>query len=135
MPPLVEVTLPVVLTLVPPVVAVTSTVTVHVPPVEIVPPLKVRLVLPAAGANVGVPQPFVVAFGVAATCIPAGKASVKATPVRAVPEFGFVTVRVNVLTPPTVIGLGENALAIEGGASTVNVSVPVLPVPPFVEVT
>lgn len=38
-------------------------------------------VLPAAGAKVGDPHPLVVAFGVAATCRPAGNVSMKATPV------------------------------------------------------
>jgi hypothetical protein len=61
--------------------------------------------------------------------------SVKATPVRAVPAFGFVIAKVSVLTPPTAIGFGENAFAMLGGETTVNVSVPVLPVPPLVEVT
>jgi hypothetical protein len=134
-PPLVEVTLPVVLSLAPLVVAVTLTLTVHVPLAAIVPPEKLNDVLPAAGANVGEPQPVVVAFGVAATWRPAGKVSVKATPVRAVAAFGLVTVKVNVLTAPTAIKLGEKAFARFGAASTVNVSVPVFPVPPFVEVT
>jgi len=66
-PPLVEVTLPVVFTLAPAVVAVTLTVTVQVPLAAIVPPEKLTEVFPAAGANVGEPQPVVVAFGVAAT--------------------------------------------------------------------
>jgi hypothetical protein len=66
-PPLVEVTLPVVLTLAPPVVAVTATVTVQVPLAAMVPPEKLTEVLPAAGAKVGDPQPVVVALGVAAT--------------------------------------------------------------------
>jgi len=61
--------------------------------------------------------------------------SVKATPVSDVPAFGFVIVNVSVLTPPTAIAFGENAFAMLGGESTANVSVPVLPVPPFVEVT
>ena len=134
-PPLVEVTLPVVLTLALPVVAVTATVTVQVPLAAMVPPEKLTEVLPAAGAKVGEPQPVVVAFGVAATSIPAGNVSVKATPVRVVPVLEFVIVKVSVLTPPTAIGFGENALAMLGGATTDKVSVPVLPVPPLVEVT
>lgn len=134
-PPFVEVTLPVVLILEPLVVAITSTVIVHDPLAAIVPPLKLTVVLPAAGANVGAPQPAVVAFGVAATSMPAGNASVKATPVRAVPVFGFVIVNVSVLTPPTTIGFGENAFAIEGGATTLMLADAVPPVPPSVEVT
>jgi hypothetical protein len=86
----------------PPVVAVTSTVTVQG---------AARgdgasreddggAVLPAAGAKVGAPQAVVVAFGVAATSRPAGNESVKATPVRAAPSFGLVIVNVSVLTLP-----------------------------------
>src|SRR6478672_9182243 len=134
-PPLVEVTLPVVLALAPLVVAVTATVTVQVPLAAMVPPEKLKEVFPAAGAKVGDPHPVVVAFGVAATCRPAGNESVKATPVRAVPVLGLVMVKVSVLTPPTAMGLGEKALAMLGGAATVRVSEPVLPVPPLVEVT
>jgi hypothetical protein len=134
-PPLVEVTLPVVLTFEPGAVGVTLTTTVHVPLAAMVPPEKLSDVLPAAGANVEEPQPLVLALGDAATCNPAGKESVKATPVSAVPAFGFVIVKVSVLTPPTATGFGENALAILGGESTVSVSAPVLPVPPLVEVT
>jgi hypothetical protein len=102
---LVDETLPEVLFLVPLVVAVTSTVTVHVPLAIIDPPLREIEVSPAAGLNVP-PQVFV-ALGVAATSVPAGNESVKATPVRAVPVFGFVIVKVNVVTPPTTIGSGE----------------------------
>jgi len=133
-PPLVEDTFPVVLFFTPLVVAVTSTVTVQLPLAGIVPPAKVNVVLPAAGAKVGVPQLLVVTFGVAATSKPAGKASVNATPVNAVPVFGFVIVKVSVEVPPTAIGSGAKFFAIDGALKTVNVSVPVLPVPPFVEV-
>jgi hypothetical protein len=76
-----------------------------------------------------------VALGVAATCKPAGNVSLNATPVSAVPAFGFVIVKVSVLTPPTAIEFGENDLLIPGAVLTVSVSLPVLPVPPFVEVT
>jgi hypothetical protein len=104
-PPLVDETLPDVLLLVPLVVAVTSTVTVHEPLAAMEPPLREIEVSPATGLKVP-PQEFV-AFGVAATSVPAGNESVKATPVRVVPAFGFVIVKVNVLTPPTAIGSGE----------------------------
>ena len=57
-PPSVEVTALVVLGLRPPVVPVTSTVTVQVPPAAMVPPEKLSEVSPAAGAKVGVPQPW-----------------------------------------------------------------------------
>jgi hypothetical protein len=134
-PPLVEVTLPVVFTLAPPVVAVTLTVTVQVPLAATVLPEKLNDVLPAAGAKVGEPHPEMVTLGVAATCKPAGNESVKPTPVRAVPAFGFAIVKVSALTPPTAIGFGANALVMLGGEIAVKVAVPVLPVPPLVEVT
>src|SRR5438876_764971 len=88
-PPFAEVTLPVVLTFEPLVVAVTATETVQVPLVAMVPPEKLNEVLPAAGVKVGEPQPLVLALGVAATCKPAGNVSVNPTPVSAVPAFGL----------------------------------------------
>src|SRR5215216_204960 len=125
-PPFVEETLPVVLFLTPAVVGVTLTETVHDPDTRIVPREKLRLVSPAIGANVGEPHPSVVTFGMAATCKPVGRPSLNATPVRDVPAFGFVIVKLNVLVPPTLILLAVNDFAIEGGMSTVTVSEPVL---------
>jgi hypothetical protein len=121
-PPFVELTLPVVFTFEPLLVAVTSTVTVHVPLAAIVPPVKLTEVFPAAGAKVGEPHPVDVMFGVVATCKPAGKLSVKATPVKAVPVFEFVIVKVRVLTPPTLIGFGENTFEMLGGDRGVTVT-------------
>src|SRR4028119_1863638 len=89
----------------------------------------------ATGANVGEPQPVIETFGVNATSIPAGNGSVKATPVRAKPVLGFVRVNVRVLTPPMAMGFGENDLLIPGAVPTMRISLPVLPVPPLVEVT
>jgi hypothetical protein len=66
-PPFAEVTLPVVLFFKPLVVAVTSTETVHDPLAAMVPPVKVRVVSDAAGANVGVPQDEEDALGSEAT--------------------------------------------------------------------
>jgi len=111
----------------PAVVAVTLTWAVHEPLAGIVPPLKVRAVLPAAGAHVA-PVQVVEAEGVAATCVPAGKASVKAAPVSCV-VFVFVSVNVRVETPFTAIGFGENAFAIVGliaVVQTVNVTLSML---------
>jgi hypothetical protein len=88
-PPSVEVTFPVVLTLLPDVVAVTFTLTAHDELPEIVPPLRLIPVLPAA-----VPPQVSLRFGVEATCRPLGRLSVTATPVSAVP-LGFVIVRSN----------------------------------------
>src|SRR4028118_719429 len=83
----------------------------------------------------GGPRPVTETFGVNATSIPAGNGSVKATPVRAKPVLGFVRVNVRVLTPPMAMGFGENDLLIPGAVPTMRISLPVLPVPPLVEVT
>ncbi len=64
-PPLVELTLPVVLGLEPEVVAVTFTLTAHDELAETVPPVRLMLKLPEAGANV--PPHVLVAPGVPAT--------------------------------------------------------------------
>lgn len=74
---------------------------------------KDKDVVPAPGAQVGVPPHVVVAEGVAATCNPDGSESVNMTPVNAI-EFEFARVNVNVDVPLTAIGLGENALVIVG---------------------
>src|SRR5262249_14037091 len=94
--------------------------------------LNVNVVSPAAGVNV--PHPGT-AFGVGATCNPAGSASVKATPVRVVVVFGFVIVKVRVATPPLSGIVGTlNALLIVGAPMTVRVAVLlVLPAPVWVE--
>src|SRR5688572_3508594 len=105
-PPLVEETLPEVLFFVPLVVAMISIVTVQEPLAAIVPPLNEMEVFPGAGEKAGEPQPEVEAFGVAATSVPAGKESVKATPVRAVPALGLLMVKVKVEIPLTTIGSG-----------------------------
>jgi len=135
-PPLVALTVPVVLTLLPAVVAVTFTEAVHVPPTAMVPPLKLIELAPALGLKVGVPQPLVVALGVEATCTPDGKESLTPTPASAaVLAAGLVIVNVSVEVPPTGMLVGKNALVMVGAVSTVKVSVPVLPVPPFVALT
>src|SRR5229473_892053 len=134
-PPLVELTLPVMLSLEPEVVGVTFTLTAHELLSAILPPLKLMVVSPAAGVNVP-PLHVLLAFGVAATCRPAGKVSLTATPLKAVPVLGLVMVKVRVEVPPTEVVVGEKALLILGGATTVSVTVLLLePVPPSVEVT
>jgi len=92
----------------PVVVAVTVTVTVHVPPLGgIVPPLKPTLPPPGAAATVP-PQVVAALLGVAIVK-PLGKVSVKAAPVAApVPVLPSVMVSVDV--PVEVTELGENAL-------------------------
>jgi hypothetical protein len=78
-PPLFEVTAPVVLFFTPAVVPVMLTATVQVPAAAMVPPEKVKVVSPAFGAKV--PPQLVLAPGVEATAKPAGSVSGKPTPV------------------------------------------------------
>jgi len=121
-PPLLDVTTPVVFTAFPAVVLVTCTVTVQVPPTATVPVEKARAVSPAAGAKVGVPHPVVVAAGGVATWSPVGNVSLTATPVRAtVLSAGLVSVSCNVLVPPVGMLAGRNALLIVGGLTSVKV--------------
>jgi len=130
-PPLVDVTAPVVLFLTPAVVPVTVTLKVHMPPPAIVAPLSVIKLLPV---TVKVPPHWLepALFGVVS---PAGRVSVKPTPVNDVDEFGLVIVKLRLVVPPTEMFAAPNALLIVGGASTVTVAVLlVAPVPPSVDV-
>jgi hypothetical protein len=117
-------TAPLVLLYVPVADAVTSTLTVHVPPAAIVPPVKEMLVAPAVGANVGVPQPLVEAFGVLATTIPVGNVSAKATPLSALFWFGLVMTKVSVDGPGTRTGFGANCFVMLGGFNAVIEALP-----------
>src|SRR5687768_3086943 len=137
-PPLVEATAPLVLAYVPTLAAVTLTVTVHDPPADTVPPL--RLTLPPFAAAMTVPPEQVVAPpGVPVFCKPAGYISENATPVRALFRFGFVIVKVSVDVPPARIGFGAKTFEMLGGCKTVKEAeaTPVEPVfvPPSVEET
>jgi len=136
-PPLVEVTLPVVLTALPSVVLVTATVIVQVPFAATVPPLRLTAVPPAASAGLNVPPQVLVVVNGAAMVRPAGKASLKVTPVSAAPVFGLVMVMASVEVPPDAMFAGVKDLAIFAGARpavTFRVAVAVLPAPPSVEV-
>ena len=133
---LVELTVPVVLFLVPAVVAVTLTETEQLLLTGMDPPLRLIEVAPAVGEKVP-PQVFV-AFGVLATCTPDGNVSLTATPFSvAVLAAGLVMVKVSVEleAAPTGMLVGANALVMVGAVNTVNMLVPVLPVPPFVALT
>jgi hypothetical protein len=133
-PPLVALTVPVVLLLMPLLVAVTFTETAQLLLTGIDPPL--RLIVVAAAGAVNVPPQVLVAPGVLATCIPAGKASLTATPVRVtVLAAGLVMVRVRVEVPFTLMGSGAKALVIVGAALTAKLAEAVVPAPPFVELT
>jgi hypothetical protein len=135
-PPLVEVTAPLVFSLEPSVTDITETLTVHVPETGMAPPENEIEVAFATGANVGLPQLEVVAFVGEATFTPVGKVSLKATPVRTT-EFcaGLVRVNVRVLAAliSTVEGLKD--LLMVGGEATDRVALAELPVPSSVEVT
>jgi hypothetical protein len=93
---------------------VTLTLTVQVPLAAIVPFEKESDAAPAVGANAGVPHPEAEAFdGVATTIAPGlvGNVSVKLRPVS-VTGVGFVSVKVRVDTPFTLVGSGLKLFAI-----------------------
>jgi len=132
-PPLLELTVPVVLFRLPAVVAVTFTDTLQLPPTGIDPPVRLSE-LPLA---VKVPPQVLLVFGVLATVIPVGSVSLTATPVSAsVLAAGLVMVSVSVEleAAPTGMLLGANALVMVGGASTVRVAEALVPIPPLVDV-
>src|SRR5438105_1532712 len=131
-PPFVEVTFPVVLTLLPDVVVVTFTLTAHEAPAAIAPPLRLMLLLAAVAVNT--PPQLLVALAGVATTRPAGKLSVTPTPLKAAPRFGLVIVSVRLAVPPTGTLAAPNDFAIDGGATTSRSAVLlVVPVPPSVE--
>ena len=95
----------------PSVVLRTLTVTPHVPPAPIEPPLNDKLVAPAVGAKVGEPHPAVDIVTGLATSTPAGSESVNATAVRTCEGFGLTNWKVSAETPVFVaIVVGLNAL-------------------------
>src|SRR5882724_5729541 len=133
-PPLVEVTFPVVLLFTPEVVPVTFTVNVQLLFTAMVPP--VRLMLPDPATAVAVPpQVLLNPFG-AATTSPAGNVSVNATPFSGVVlAAGLVMVNVSEVVPFSGTFAAPKALAIVGGATTGRLADAVPPVPPSVDVT
>src|SRR5437868_13979431 len=130
-PPLVEVTLPVVLVYCPEAAPVTVTLNWHWLFTAIVAPVRE---MPVGAVVVSVP-PQTVAEALA-TVSPVGSVSVKATPVRGSTfAAGLVIVKVSEVVAFRLIVEGLNTLAIDGGASTFTLAVAVPPVPPSVEVT
>ena len=91
------------------------TLTVHELIAGMVPPLNVRIVAPALGAQAGRPPQVVVAAGVEATCNPKGSVSLNVTPVNGI-EFEFARVNLNVEVPLTAMGLDKKAFVIVGAA-------------------
>ena len=133
-PPLVELTAPVVLVTVPDCVPVTFTTMVQVAPgVAMLPP--VRLMLVEFAAAVTVPPQALVIPGVDAICNPLVNVSLNAIPFSALVLLaGLVIVNVTVVVPLRVIFAAPNALLIVGDATTFKVAVLlVVPVPPSVE--
>jgi hypothetical protein len=97
--------------------------------------LKDRDISPEAGENIGEDDalhPDIDMDGVAATCNPAGRESVKFIPDNT-DVFGLVKVKVRVLFCPTEMMFGENAFVIPGGENKFIVADAVRPVPPFVD--
>jgi hypothetical protein len=133
-PPLVDVTFPVVLFFTPEVVPVRFTVNVQLLFIAMVPP--VRLMLPDPATAVATPpQVLLKPFGVATTN-PAGKVSVNATPFSGVVlAAGLVMVKVSDVVPFSGMFAAPNTLAIEGGATTAIEADAIPPVPPSVDVT
>jgi hypothetical protein len=107
---------------------VTFTASVQLLDAASVPPDNAIDSLPA----VAVP-PQVLASPVGEATRPVGSGSVNAAPVSGA-AFGLVSVKVNAVLNPTVMGEAANVFANVGGLPTVNVAVAGLPVPPSFEV-
>jgi hypothetical protein len=124
-------TVPLVLFFTPAVAPVTVTVIVQLPLDARLPPLK----LIWFGAVV-VSVPLHCDEVPVATVNPEGSVSVNVTPVSDVVVFGFVTVKLNTLVPPSGIVAALNDFDIDGGPTTVNVAVfDVAPAPLSFELT
>jgi hypothetical protein len=99
----------------------------------IVPPDKLTVFVPAVAVMVPAPHDPVNPFGVATTK-PAGKVSLKATPLRLCVELLFWIVKVRLVEPFNGMLAAPNALMMIGGPTTVRGAVLlVVPVPPSVE--
>src|SRR5437763_1876549 len=122
-PPLVELTAPVVLLTVPDCVPVTFTIIVHVAPgVAMLPP--VRLMLVELAAAVAVAMPVVLPPGLPLTCNVSVNVSLVRSPLAGVVLlFGLLIVNVTVVVPFSVMLPAPNALLMVGGATTVTVAV------------
>ena len=130
-PPLVEVTFPVVFVYRPLAAPVTVTLNWHWLFTAMVAPVSA---IPVGEVVVSVP-PQTVADALA-TVSPVGSVSVKATPASgSTLAAGLVMVNVSELVAFSAMAEGAKALAIDGGASTFTLAVAVPPVPPSVEVT
>src|SRR6266567_1474226 len=134
-PPLVELTAPVVFETLPGCVPVTFTAIVQVVPgVVMLPPDRLMVVVLAVAVTV--PPQVLLTPGVEATCRPFVKVSENAIPFSAIVlAAGLVIVKVSVVVPFTDIVAAPKALLMVGGATIFSVAVLlVVPVPPSVEV-
>lgn len=131
-PPLVDVTVPVVLVYTPEAAPVTVTLNWHCPLAAMVAPVSE---IPVGAVVVNVP-PQTVADALA-TVSPVGSVSVNATPVSDTAfAAGLVIVNVSEVVAFRAIEVGLKTFAMEGGPTTLMVAVLLtLPVPPSVEVT
>src|SRR5579862_3026849 len=130
-PPLVELTVPVVLVNWPEAAPVTVTGNWHWLFTAMVAPVNE---IPVGLVVVNVP-PHTVAV-LPPTVSPVGSVSVNATPVSAtVLAAGLVIVKVSEVVPFSATAVGLKALAIDGGATTAILAEAVFPVPPSVDVT
>jgi hypothetical protein len=134
-PPLVELTAPVVLVETPGLAPMTLTLNVQDVPAAIVAPVRLTAPEPAVAVIVPPPHDPERLLGVA-TVIPAGNVSVNATPASAaVFAAGFVMVKLRVEFPFGETAVGLNAFTMDGGATTTTLAEAVPPAPPSVEVT
>ena len=132
-PPFVELTAPVVLSFPPADVAVTSTEMLHDRPAGIDPLLRLITPLPAV-APVNVPLHVLLAFGVLATCTPAGSVSLTADARQRRPRVRVGDGQAQRGGPADRDAGGRDRLPTVGGPATVSVAVLlVAPVPPLVE--
>jgi len=118
--------------------AVTSTEMKHAPPFSLacrtmLPPVSEREVAPDTAVRV--PPQLSEKIGLGASTTPAGKTSVKLTPVRSTSEFGgvelefgFVSVKLRSVVAPAEILLGRKRSLMVGGLATVRVAEAVPPV-------
>lgn len=133
-PPVSELTAPVVLVKVPPDVPATFKVIAQLAPRASDPPLSEMRVLPAAA--VAVPAQLFVNPGAGATARPEGNVSKSATPDSlTVFAAGLVIVKVKLVVPFSAMLAAPKASTIEGGAATAIAAEALPPVPPSVDAT
>lgn len=133
-PPSFDVTGPVTLFCAPVPVAVTFTLKVQDELPVRAALARLTVAAPAVAVMVPPPHPPVSPFGVETTS-PDGNVSLNAIPLSDADEFGFETVKLNVVVPFAGMELAPKVFVIVGGATTVRVAVLLgTPVPPSLDV-